>query len=169
MKKNTLIIILAFTVLLTGCSFQNKSEVDDKAKLVTTVENKSLIAIDYPSKKECKIAADFLNNYNNQYGSSVGPDSLIKWVKKSNLVTNDFKNVYENMHVEAWKSEPEMGLDYDPVLNAQDNPSEFKIDSISGAVVYFSGTDWKDFNAVVELTNENGVWLVHRAGSVNKK
>lgn len=86
------------------------------------------------------------------------------------MLSANFKKSYKAIIEDAYKADPEIGLDFDPVLNAQDFPEEgftiSKIDSTSNYVTV-KGIDWDDFNVTMRVISENGKWLVDGSGIVN--
>lgn len=63
-----------------------------------------------------------------------------------------------------------MGLDSDPILDAQDFPDKgFELvncDSTAGFVT-IRGKEWKDFILTVKVVDQNNKWLVDGAGVIN--
>lgn len=93
-----------------------------------------------------------------------------KWVNSSQLVTHNFKTDLVNMINEAYEREPDYGLGFDPILDAQDYPEEgflfSNYDSISH-IVSVTGKQWTEFALNIKLTNQNGRTLVDGCGVVN--
>ena len=70
----------------------------------------------------------------------------------------------------ARKADPELGLDADPVLDAQDFPEKgFELNNCDSTAGYVSvkGKDWKDFFLVLKVVHENNQWLVDGVGIIN--
>lgn len=94
----------------------------------------------------------------------------IQWVKQNKYITPEFKSSYTKIINDGWKADPEMGLGFDPIFDAQDYPEEgFYVESIdkkTGKVV-LKGKVWKDFFSVVQLKRKgrtsrvNGVGIIH--------
>lgn len=92
-----------------------------------------------------------------------------KWLENQKLLTDDFKNDYKKMMKEAWENDPEMGLGFDPILDAQDFPEKgFEIKSVDSktGLVVLQGVDWPDFIVATKLVEVNGKWLVDGAGAI---
>nr|WP_294859804.1 hypothetical protein [uncultured Fluviicola sp.] len=92
-----------------------------------------------------------------------------KWVRNQELLTDNFKKDYEKMMREAWENDPEMGLGFDPVLDAQDFPEKgFEIKSVDSktGLITLQGVDWPEFVVFTKLTEVNGQWLVDGAGVI---
>ena len=70
----------------------------------------------------------------------------------------------------AQKKDPELGLGSDPIFDDQDFPEKgfsiVKVDTPS-AYVTVAGNDWKDFELVLKVEQENNKWLVDGAGVIN--
>jgi hypothetical protein len=60
-------------------------------------------------------------------------------------VTVGFKVELKRIIDEAEKNDPELGLGFDPVLDAQDNPSKFEIDNTDSEYLIVKGVKWADF------------------------
>jgi len=92
------------------------------------------------------------------------------WVKNNKLLTDRFKSTYKKIMDDANKADPELGLDFDPIFDAQDYPDKgFKIikyDSASGFVI-LCGKDWKEFTVTVKVVFQNNKWLVDGVGIIN--
>ncbi|MEW7279495.1 hypothetical protein ABW636_12950 [Aquimarina sp. 2201CG1-2-11] len=112
------------------------------------------------------MAINFLNSYikNN---SSLG---VIEWTKTSSLVTENFKKELENIVTKAREEDPELGLGFDPILDAQDYPDEgvelLNFDSETGYVIV-KGIKWDSFNLTMKVIAKNGKVLVDGSGTIN--
>ncbi len=113
-----------------------------------------------------QVALDVMNDY--VANANAGKDAE-KWVKNQKLLTDDFKKDYRKMMEDAWKDDPEMGLGFDPIFNAQDYPEKgFEIKSVDSktGLVTLQGLDWPDFIVATKLIEVNGEWLVDGAGVI---
>lgn len=90
------------------------------------------------------------------------------WVQANEFVTDEFKTAHRELIRKAWKEEPEYGLGFDPILDAQDYPEEFIV-ALSSAddFVTLSGKDWPEFNVVIKMKKMGISWKVDGAGVVN--
>lgn len=101
------------------------------------------------------------------------PDtSVITWVKANSLLTEEFKRKFEEVIVQARIKDPELGLDFDPIVHGQDHPDKgFRaIDSkVSGkmAVTIVEGIEWPGNRIRVELVEIKGKWLINGIGTIN--
>jgi hypothetical protein len=74
--------------------------------------------------------------------------NIVDWVSSNNLSTSHFKTELKRILDEAKKEEPEVGLDFDPILDAQDLPDEgFEFESADETTNYLivRGKDWPEF------------------------
>lgn len=114
------------------------------------------------------IALQFINAYTEWITQN--PDSVDVWIIRSPLVTDQFKSAYKNLKDSALQAAPEIGLGFDPILDAQDYPDKgFEIihrDSTSEFVTV-RGIDWPEFLLVLKLANHENKWLVDGSGVIN--
>jgi hypothetical protein len=95
---------------------------------------------------------------------------IIDWVNSNKLTTSEFKLELKRIIDEAYKNDPELGIEADPIFDAQDNPYEgFVLESFDDKSNYLivKGVDWPDFKLTMKIKNVNGVWLVDGCGMVN--
>jgi len=90
---------------------------------------------------------------------------LINWVNTSPYTSPGFKKVLEKTVTAANKSDPEVGLDSDPILAGQDHPDKgYRAKSIrvvkNKATVTMEGIGEESFHISVELINLKGQWLI---------
>ena len=119
------------------------------------------------STPDYEVAVKFINDYVDYIlneNQTVGPD---EWVKGRNDVTESFKKEYAHIVEEGLKNDPEMGLGFDPILDAQDLPEAFEIDLKDGAYLVVQGVNWPDFKLNIKLVAEKGKWLVDGSGVIN--
>ncbi|MGB1308515.1 MAG: hypothetical protein ACPG6B_06370 [Oceanihabitans sp.] len=147
---------------------------NNKEKQTTTIAKDTVItAVNKPKtiKKDTstypyQVALKFLNGFikdNNQLG-------FLEWTITSPLTTKNFKTALKNMVDKAWEEEPEFGLNFDPILDAQDYPDDGFVlhtyDSLTGYAVLKS-LKWEAFKVTVKLVKVNGEILVDGSGIVN--
>lgn len=65
------------------------------------------------------------------------------------------------------KEDSELGLGFDPILDAQDNPDEFEIDYTDSVYLIVKGVKWPEFRLTIKLKFETNKWLVDGSGIVN--
>jgi hypothetical protein len=164
-----ILICIALGIALFGSKHQTKNTSVDLVN-----ESISFKIEDYPLHQEesiinfnPKIALNFMNSYIDYIENR---DYEQNFVDKNILITNEFKSTYNKLHDDALREDPEYGLGFDPILDAQDYPEEgFEIlnyDSISGFVV-LKGKNWEAFTVSVKLKLINNSWLVDGAGVIN--
>lgn len=125
------------------------------------------------AKEECsspnyQVALDFINRYVRYCNSAERED--MSWINHSDMVTSSFKRAYRSIIDSAKKSDPELGLGFDPIFDAQDYPQKgfdlVQYHKTKGLVIV-KGKDWSDFTLVLRIVNENKRWLVEGSGVIN--
>lgn len=150
--------IVLFTLLfVSSCS----------APVETLQEQKSTTA---DTSVNVEIALTFINDYVAHCATMPGFNDTEVWIKNNTLLTERFKKSYFDLLETARKEDPELGLGFDPIVDAQDFPEKgFVIrqsDQQSG-YVSMEGKDWQDFTLVAKLVNESGKTLVDGCGVIN--
>jgi len=116
------------------------------------------------------VALSFINDYTNFCTKADRRSTDSEWIKQNTLLTESFKTRYQYLLDSAQKKDPELGLDSDPIFDAQDFPEKGfyiqKIDTLNGYVTV-TGRDWKEFELVLKVEQENKKWLVDGAGVIN--
>ncbi len=175
MKK----IILILTILsIISCKKNIEGESPELKKVSEENNNpKTEINSQLIEEKEIKkdnspenTALTFINSYiidSNKMNKSVG---YLNFVESSNLTTKSFKIELQKIVDEAEKLDPEMGLDFDPIIDGQDYPYEgFELkhfDTKSNFIIV-KGKNWADFEVTMKLIFENEKWLIDGSGIVN--
>ncbi|MEW7292872.1 hypothetical protein [Aquimarina sp. 2304DJ70-9] len=161
------IILIIFVLSLFGCN-SNKEKWSNSSKSdSTTTVQKELEKIEKNNQNtNSQIAVDFINSYI-ENNSNLG---IIEWTKASPLVTESFKKELENTITKAWEEDPELGLGFDPIFDAQDYPDKgvklLKFDPKTGYVIV-KGIKWNSFNLTLRIITENGKMLVDGSGIIN--
>lgn len=108
-----------------------------------------------------EIALQFINDY---VYSSGDID-----IQSNNLLTDNFKKEYYRIINAAFEKDPEYGLGFDPIVDGQDYPDKFELESIDTQNNYLivKGVEWSNFRVTMKLTYQNGKWLVDGSGIVN--
>jgi hypothetical protein len=124
-----------------------------------------------PQMPDTSVALAFINSYVQYVLSESKPKpSTTTWIQNNTLLTASFKQQYQSIVKEATKNDPEIGLDADPILDAQDLPQEgFVMKRLDPATGYLTvrGKDWTDFELTLKLVQQNGQWLVDGSGYIN--
>jgi hypothetical protein len=115
-----------------------------------------------------EIAVKFLNDYVSFCDLKSSNKDFLKWIDDYPLLTSSFKKKYRKIVEDAEKNDPELGLDFDPILDAQDYPSGFVVKTIDqNGFLTLQGKDWQDFIVTVKLIYEGNKFLVDGSGIIN--
>lgn len=112
----------------------------------------------------------FINDYVKYSNEPNSSYDIVNWVKLNSSVSERFVSNLEKILEEAYKEDPELGLGFDPLFNAQDYPEKgFEIASFDEESNYLivRGIDQPDFKVTMKIKKENGNWLVDGCGIVN--
>jgi hypothetical protein len=116
------------------------------------------------------IALTFINSYVDNCNKMSEAIDIIEWVNSNNLTTNHFKTEVKSIMEEAFKEDPELGLGFDPIFDAQDyDDNGFELvtyDSKTNYVVV-KGKNWSDFKLTIKVVLEDNKWLVDGCGIIN--
>lgn len=93
-------------------------------------------------------------------------ERLIRWVSSHPQVSDEFKKVFKKTLQDARHADPELGLGYDPIINAQDYPDKgFRAADIKvngdNATVTMEGIGWSGFRVTVGLVLRKTKWLIN--------
>ncbi len=154
-----LLILTLLSVGLLSCNSENKA----KPETSTDVSEKQVTP-------DFNVALNFINDYTKFCTKTDQRTTEAEWIKQNSLLTDNFKIRYRDLLDSAQKKDPEIGLDFEPIFDAQDFPEKgfsiIKIDTLSGFVTV-AGNDWKDFELVLKVEQEHNKWLVEGAGVIN--
>ena len=129
-----------------------------------------------PNDDVAKVVESFYAQYYKEVlhkPSKGNPDkALIRWVNANANLSDAFKKALNRAVLDARKKDPEMGLDSDPILNAQDFPEKgyrAKDIQVAGdkAAVTMEGIDAPDFKISVSLVNAGNKWKINSIGGIN--
>jgi len=115
-------------------------------------------------------AVAFANAYIANCNKEKSPLSVEQWVSANKLTTTRFKTELKKMLAEAYQEDPELGLDADPIFDAQDYPDKgFELDSFDSKTNYVvvKGKDQPDFKLTIKMVSEKNNWLVDGCGVIN--
>jgi hypothetical protein len=149
----------------------NELKGDSGTELITAKD--TIKITDYSKSKnqtlDTDIALKFINDYTNIFSNSDSQSNIEKWISDNALVTDDFKTQYKLIIETAKREEPELGLGYDPILNAQDYPENgfIIIKSDTDGFVTVQGKEWEDFKTIIKLRLIDKKWMVDGAGIIN--
>lgn len=98
--------------------------------------------------------------------------ALIAWIQKQPSLTDAYKREFKKVVMGARKKDPELGLDYDPILNAQDVPEH----SLKATAVKVNGNtasalavEKSGFKIKIGLVKIKGKWLINRIADISGK
>jgi len=121
------------------------------------------------------VAVTFINDYTKHLKKD--DESHIydtNWIDCNPLLTKHFKEAYHSLLDSATKADPELGLDCNPIFDAQDYPDRgFSLSSYDSASGYVTvvATDRHEFAGgfplVLKVVYQNSTWLVDGAGMIN--
>jgi hypothetical protein len=152
------LIIAGFCLGLFSCNSENKTNSD-----TSTSQSEKEVIPDF------NVALTFINDYTKMC-TSPQRTTTAEWIKQNSLLTDNFKNRYKTLSDSAQKKDPELGLGSDPIFDAQDFPEKgfslLKIDTLKRYVTV-AGNDWKEFELVLKVAQQNNKWLVDGAGVIN--
>lgn len=115
-------------------------------------------------------ALTFINSYVDNCNKIKESVDIVKWVNASNLATKRFKIEVKKIIEDAYKEDPEIGLDADPIFDAQDYPDKgFELDTFDSKTSYMviKGKNWPTFKLTMKMIKENNEWLVDGCGMIN--
>lgn len=144
-------LILLF--LMTSCRESSNSKMENVKSL---------------PKRDYEVALKFINAYNKEF---LNPHSgSLEWLSKNKTSTQNLLQRYKQMLDSAEIADPELGLDFDPIINGQESDEQGykikKIDSTFGYVTVI-GKSVPDFEIVLKVIEKNGVSLVDGSGAIN--
>ncbi|MBZ9788467.1 hypothetical protein LB456_13455 [Psychroflexus sp. CAK57W] len=148
------------TILLLGLTFLSCNSTDSKSEHSSNEPKQS-------SEPNYKVAIQFINDYidfSNDRQSEVG---LIEWINQRHDVTVDFKNELNRILEQAEKNDPELGLGFDPILDAQNNPNRFELEKTESEYLIVKGENWPEFRLTLKMKLVDSKWLVDGAGIIN--
>ena len=115
-------------------------------------------------------AVAFVNAYVANCNKEQGGLGVAQWVSTSKLTTIRFQTELKKMLAEAYKEDPELGLDADPIFDAHDYPDKgFELESFDSQTNYVvvRGKGQPDFKLTIKMVSENKNWLVDGCGIIN--
>ena len=135
--------------------------------VVTKIENKPHVK-HQNTEPDYKVAILFINEYMAFCYSINSNISRIEWIENRTDVTTDFKKELKKITTKAEKDYPEFGLDFDPIIDAQDSPEKFEINNKDSEYLIVKGSDWpSSFRVILKLKFELNKWIVDGSGVIN--
>ncbi len=132
------------------------SKIDEKK------QGKTLI-----NEPDYEVGVQFINDYLNFCNDLQTNTGIVEWIGNRQDVSNEFKSELKRIIKEAESRDPELGLGFDPILDAQDNPDQFEIAHKDSEYLIVKGIDWPDFQLTLKLKLEGENTLVDGSGIIN--
>ena len=171
MRKLIVLITISFWIVSCGENSNNESkESNEPVGQSSTEVEVDLTVNEALTVDKIDFVLEFINAYVENCNASEDFMEISDWVNSNTLVTAEFKSELAKMVAEANEEDPEMGLGFDPIFDAQDYPSKgFDIDSFDPEtnLVYLKGNEWEGFYVTVKIKKVNGEWLVDGCGAIN--
>jgi hypothetical protein len=149
-------------LVILGVSCNTQTNVDSKNGAGST---------DAKLTPDFNVAMKFINDYIATCLSNPESTNIMNWIQQNELLTDSFKKSYKNLVDSANKADPEMGLEFDPIFDAQDFPDKgcepLSFDNNTGYITVKGKIDWPEFNLVLKVVSQNGKWLVDGCGVIN--
>jgi len=129
-----------------------------------------------PTDEVVKVVEPFYARYYKEYlhkpSKGNSDNALIRWIDANPNLSDSFKTALRKTILDARKADPEMGLDFDPIVKGQDYPEKgfrAKDVQIAGdkATVVMEGIDAPDFKIPVVLVNTGNKWKINGIGDIN--
>ena len=159
--------ILLLFLILTLISCESKVKTEEQSQTENKVEQNTeqRKVLTEEQEKKATIALSFVNGYLEHN------DSSMDWIYNSDLVTDTLKHSLRKMIDEAYKDDPELGLGYDPIISAQDQPSEgYELDYFEKNDDYMMlrGIPEEQFSLKIKLLKDkDNKWRIDGCGDVN--
>lgn len=154
MRTLQLVLLLTFVSCKTSVS---------QGEEVTTAQTG-----DQSQAEETALA--FINNYVLFCNSNNADKGLKEWVFEQSNVTENFKMELKRMLTEAEREDPELGLGFDPIFNAQDYPDKgFELVKSKEQLgfVTVKAIDWSDWELQIKMKLKDNRWLIDGIGVIN--
>ena len=165
--KNTTVMkqILILTLLFCASCGQTTTQ-DSKVSTDKNIVQSTNVG----DEKLIENALTFINSYVDNCNKMKESIGVVEWANSNQLTTQSFKTELKRIMDEAYKLEPEMGLDADPIFDAQYYPDKgFELYSLDGNTNYIvvKGKDLPDFKLTIKMVRDNNIWLVDGCGIIN--
>ncbi|WP_299125961.1 hypothetical protein [uncultured Tenacibaculum sp.] len=115
------------------------------------------------------IALNFINAYAKYCDDFNSELSVFEWIDQQK-VTQQFKQTYKTIITEAEKEDPELGLGFDPIFDAQnypDNGFELAKSVEKPNFIMVKGKELPDYKLKIKMKPVKNRWLVDGVGIIN--
>lgn len=154
-------------IILSSCTIPEKQASETTGADTVATNSTDTTTAEKTLPENVSIALEFINNYVKHLNSG-DPFDPMSWVENNELATDEFKASYKKLVADALETDPEVGLDYDPILNAQDFPKAFDfVKIVDDEYVVVTGNDGSGFRNVIKIKFVANGWFVDGAGVVN--
>lgn len=155
--KSNLFFFIVLLAIGSSCLTSTAPQVEEKT---SNIQNKN-------HTDQAVIALEFINSYVVNCNMLSKGLPISEWTEKQKRSTTDFNAALQKIVANA---DPEMGLDADPIFDAQDYPEKGfeveKVDEQNNAIL-MKGIDWPEFKLILLVSKVNDTWLVNGCGAVN--
>lgn len=159
------IFVTVFFIGLLGCKQSSADTPSLPLDENTDLYDKNDDAV-WSETENYQAALDFINGY----VENIETMEILEYVNQSTLASANLKAALEMIVIEAWETNPKIGLDFDPLFDAQDFPSEgmelHEFNSETGHVL-MKGIGWDEFIVAARIIKQNDYILVDGCGVVN--
>lgn len=108
----------------------------------------------------------FINEYL-AYIDLNGDSNITDWINNRNDVSSNFKKELNQLVYEGKKADPELGLGFDPIIDAQDNPGEVQILHQDKNYLTVQGVEMPAFKLTLKLVKLDTTWFIDGSGIIN--
>jgi hypothetical protein len=160
--KTKIVLLLSIFIILS-CNKNTKSNFDNKNLKAAISKNENSL-----------VALQFINDYCKLCKSQYTTDKTISvksWIANNSLLSKNFKINYKNLIENAEKNDPELGLGFDPILDAQDFPDAgFELNATENnnyLTMKAIGKEWENFTIKMKVIKSANQYLVDGCGVIN--
>ena len=159
MKK--LLSTLFLALLITACQDKETNKTTD------ATEQKSNLSDTFEGTA---VAEKFINDYVANCNKMNEAVPTLDWIMANPDASPEFKKAAKKLIEDAYKDDPELGLGYDPIFNAQDYPEDgFIISSGEPGKMTAEGKGMENFTVPMSAQKINGRWMVTLCGDINPR
>lgn len=156
--------------VLKGQELRNEmKDLIEKYEIKTDNKKDEILVEDTISTKY-NVALNFINDYVDNCNKMKNQIGIIEWINSNQNASKELKSELIRIIEEANQNDPEYGLGFDPIFDAQDYPDEgfelTKFDSISNYLTV-EAKNWKGFIITMKIKEINNKWLVDGCGIIN--
>lgn len=162
--KKVLILLMAIGLMSCGKTEPQTTSNPDSPEIEVTEAEVPEEGTEV-SEVDPQTALDFINGYIANILRMAESEDILVWTQNNQDCTQELKDALKKMMDEA---DPEYGLGFDPILDAQDFPEEgFKLLTQNGNIVTVEGIDIPGFTVNLKMAKTEAGWKVNGCGVVN--